>query len=1283
MSHFWILDSGCTQHMSPYEPDFVSISREHNIPIHGINSANPIQSIGNGTALAHFSDSYSQPKNIELTNVLCVPDLPARLFSIRQAAENGWRTIFYEFPNSDLAGELIHTPSNTHIPIKLVNQFYVIDLHCTGFESLFANANPTTYAFPASPPPPESAESVPVSADFSIDSPAPSSARPFRLLKLGLRLAHLRNNHAGTHRTKLTRDATTGSVPVGANETLDPCSSCIKGKFHKLAMPKAREATPHAHTNFRLIHSDWWGPYHENGPHGERFMQCFIDDASGYTAVFCSATASEGAANLRAFIAHLDLLTDSTCDVRIIQSDSATVYTQGEFAAACADLNFIQRFSAPYSQAQNGRAERFWRTIENSVTCMFAYSNLLPHSLWPYAVRYAVHTHNRTPASKETKTPYELLTNRKPDIAHFRVWGCPAYAFIEKEQHSKFEPKARPSINLGPNFRTKDGYFVYFPDTHAIHTTRNIAFDELWRERAEYYQTLHAVFPSPAQVIGNADSVIPPSQDSPPVDEHPSISSNNLTDSPLFEYSDGDNTNESNSRFTPVTPDTDTYDIVNCRTHNNMSPNGKSRYLTEWAPSYNITQDAIDARTSKTNLNVPFVIETVNPSVYDSSNFDVTWKFSTEPKSAFLKPDGTYLDVFIQMSKDNRAARAARRTTATPSRPAAMLATALPIFALLVGHLFASDPHFSSPNSFPFTLENHHRQQQPVAPAACSATYDSSILASAPAGFNEAYAFATVVLPHGENPLTQNQALNSVDAKHWRFALDAEHQQLCDALTWILVKREDAKNVVSGKWVFKIKRDTNGDIQRYKARWCARGFSQRENIDFKEIFAPVIRYSSIRFLLSLANATDLSAFGLNVSNAFARADVDEDLYVEQPHGYVQLDERGIPYVCKLQKGLYGTKQASRLWNKKMQSFLTTNGWRQLESDTCIYTRHTPQHGWEFIGLYVDDIVHICSNPQIHAEMLQLCNLMFPTTSQGELHWILNMRVTRDRATRTLSLDQTRSVLDYLDSLTSETSNKIVSTPMDPNWTYGSQPATTDEAEISRYRSECGSLMYFTQCTRPDIAFAVHRLCSHLHNPNDNCFSALYRVNSYLQNTPHLGVQFVNPTGALHLEAYSDASLGSENEYQQRSQTGYVCYFGGGPVDWTSNLQSVTAISSGQSEFIAAFQTARNIAYLRELLSECAIQLTSATHIYEDNNACIAMSKNPVNHKRNKHIEIKYHYLRDLVSQNVVSLVYVDTAHQIADLLTKPVTTAVFKQLVHYLVRPCNHSPDVQHPVSKL
>ena len=281
-----------------------------------------------------------------------------------------------------------------------------------------------------------------------------------------------------------------------------------------------------------------------------------------------------------------------------------------------------------------------------------------------------------------------------------------------------------------------------------------------------------------------------------------------------------------------------------------------------------------------------------------------------------------------------------------------------------------------------------------------------------------------------------------------------------------------------------------------------------------------------------------------------------------------------------------------------------------------------------------------------------------------------MEIKRNRAQRTISLNQTRATVNFLESIDMR-DVKPLPTPMDSQWQRGDAPAITDKAKLTDYRSKVGSISYFAQCTRPDIAYAVNRLCRHLNDPNPACFRALNHLIHYLAGTPEYGITYSRPDSAtLSLEAYADSSFGGDDIDKGKSHTGYVIYFGGGPVDWSSHLQAVIAQSSAEAEYVAAFNASRTVVYFRHLLSDFGLTQHGSTVIWEDNEACIAQSKNPVSHKRCKHILLKYHYIRDLTESGIVRLQYISTTDQVADLLTKPLAPALFQRLRPFLVKPC-------------
>ena len=1369
--------------MSPHRTDFSRHSPCSRV-INGINPDAPTSAtaVGEIPFLPHL---IYKSKTILAQNALYVPTCPVRLFSVTSATNNGASVWIQKADTSGFCGYLfIH---NLAVPLYR-NSGLII------FHAKFT-ANPPVQAYHGQPsksgpvqPPPTFAPSTPPRTERPRQAakiaprPSPKACAPIikqysqpSLSKQRV-LWHARFMHSGDEIESNTTKVVLGGPSFTKHDKRDPychCRTCNNAKMHHKPVPHSRVHTRRANTSRRLVYTDWWGPYAHAGINGEQYIQAFLDDASGAVVCFASRSKDCGAANLAKYCSMLEEQTDGRASVKIIQGDFEKLFTHGAFAAECSKRGIIQRFSAPYSHQQNGRIERFWRTMENRITAMLDYSSA-PRFLWPFALQTFVSQYNRMSNSDGELTPFEQLTGNRPDVSSFRVWGCPSQAFLQKSAHEKFTSKCLDCINIGPNLSTKDGYYIYIPSRRAILTTRHITFDELWRARAEHTQQMQAAFPHSAEAFdrpsappdpnesdspasptiddddddGTDPVVLPPVAAAPPPDHsaarrrpeaadaasvrraaaprvQPPRAGNHVARPLLFGAALpppdpapalrprrappgrstaanilapprlGPNTNLINKRNIPITPrsasttapGTDVLEVSHIVRTGVDTRTGQKLYTGFYPNSYNMTPSAIHERTHEVQGGRNFEIAQQTPSIYDPTgqNSDIVWKQFGEPPANFPQ---RLIDNF-NATADPRAARLAARqeTAAAPlgpspdttaaGDPAAFACTctrskscvipercqstvpftvigtdAAPVSAYHASPISIVEPESSPKNHLPFVVPRHPFR------------HFHSILSNGKS--DEAYAYLDI-LPTGDTPKNITQALASVDRKHWKFALDSEYDQLVDANTWKLVPRNQARNVISGKWIFKIKKNQDGTIDRYKARWVARGFSQKRDIDYTEIFAPVVRYSSVRLLLSLANALDLNLYGLDVSNAFARSVVDEELYVSMPTGYQQTDSSGTPLVCKLCKGLYGTKQAARLWQQTLRKHLLDDGWCQFESDSCIYLRETAKFGTEYVGIYVDDIIHIARSDTAHSALHKYCNQFFPTTTQGELTWILGMEVKRDRSTRTLSLNQKQGIVTFLESCGMRNS-KALSTPMDSQWKYGDDHTLLNKEEHSDFRSKVGSLSYFAQCTRPDIAFAVNILCRNLHIPNRQCVRALNHLIQYLAGTTELGLQFhFGESSSLKLEAYADSSYGGDDSDQAKSHHGYLIYFAGGLIDWNSTLQNTIALSSAEAEHIAAFHASRTVFYYRQLLEEFGHAQGEPTIVWEDNQACIAQSKNPVNHKRCKHILIKYHYLRHLTASNIVRLEYVVTKSQIADLLTKPVTPAIFQHLAPFIV----------------
>ncbi len=342
---------------------------------------------------------------------------------------------------------------------------------------------------------------------------------------------HLRSCHRGTEIENNTLKVVNGGPSPSRYEKLDPCHSCTNAKSHHKPVPHTRVNRRTRDPARRLVYTDWYGPLARPGNHGETYVQAFLDDASGAVCAFACRSKADGAANLRAYCAMIAELTDGKAKVATIQGDFEKLFTHGGFAAECTRLGIIQRFSAPYSHEQNGRIERWWRTMENGVAAMHDYSGA-PQYLWPYALQTFVAHYNRMSNSQGTLTPFEQLTGTRPNISFFRVWGCPAQAHLEKRDHAKFTSKCIDVINLGPAMNTKDAFHIYIPSRRTVRVTRHIAFDELWRARAEHYQMLGARFPSITNGFKRPDPPSPPESENP-APPPATISSKEDTDEPL------------------------------------------------------------------------------------------------------------------------------------------------------------------------------------------------------------------------------------------------------------------------------------------------------------------------------------------------------------------------------------------------------------------------------------------------------------------------------------------------------------------------------------------------------------------------------------------------------------------------------------------------------------------------------------------------------------------------------------------------------------------------------
>jgi hypothetical protein len=514
-------------------------------------------------------------------------------------------------------------------------------------------------------------------------------------------------------------------------------------------------------------------------------------------------------------------------------------------------------------------------------------------------------------------------------------------------------------------------------------------------------------------------------------------------------------------------------------------------------------------------------------------------------------------------------------------------------------------------------------------------------------------------------PQTREKALDSPQKYAW---IEAEMDELtklreCDVYT--LVPRSDAKSTpIPLRWVYDIKRDGNGDATEYKARIVVRGDKQVEGVNYTETFSSVLKSTAKNILFAIAAKENWHIRQSDFKSAYLNAKLDEEIYTEQPPGHEIPGKED--YVWKLDKALYGSKQAGREWFLTISSFLVSIGFTQCDTDHAVFYRHRNGQ-YHFIGLHVDDNLHFASRLEDVLEVEEIINKKFPLKIMGEAKHFLGTTIERDRTAGTISLGQT-NYIDGLVSLCNLETAKPATTPLPLGAKLGNEscPAEWEVSEAREmqkvpYREAVGGLMYIANGTRPDIAYAANLLARVASNPGRIHWQAVKHLVRYLKGTRNHRLTY--GAGAKGLVGYSDASHGT-HDFDYKSVSGYAFILNGGAISWSAKKQSIVALSTAEAEYIAMTHATKELLWIRNFLSEVFRPIQCPIQLFADNQSAIAMAKNDAYHSRTKHISIRYHFIRHHVTHNHLRLTWVNTHDNYADLFTKPLDrmkTSAFAQ----------------------
>lgn len=385
---------------------------------------------------------------------------------------------------------------------------------------------------------------------------------------------------------------------------------------------------------------------------------------------------------------------------------------------------------------------------------------------------------------------------------------------------------------------------------------------------------------------------------------------------------------------------------------------------------------------------------------------------------------------------------------------------------------------------------------------------------------------------------------------------------------------------------------------------------------------------------------------MDVKTAFLNGNLKEEIYLEQPEGFVIPGQEN--KVCRLIKSLYGLKQAPKQWHEKFDTTVTAFGFQHNSADRCIYSKCTSKYT-VVICLYVDDMLIIGTHLEGILETKKYLSSNFKMKDLGEVDTILGIKVKRTGSQISLSQSHyTEKILKKFQHLNIKEFNTPFDSSVKLNVNSGRSVAQLE------YASAIGSMMYATHCTRPDIAFAVSKLSQYTVNPGTEHWKAVGRVLGYLKRTSAFELTYSSSNGIL--EGYSDASW-IDHTSDSKSTSGWIYTLAGGAISWASKKQTCIAHSTMEAELIALAAASKEAEWIRDLLLDIRLWDIPMPSIpmYCDSEATLSKVYNSVYNGKSRHVGLRHNFVRQLIENGTIKVVYVKTSRNLADPFTKPLT----------------------------
>ena len=932
-------------------------------------------------------------------------------------------------------------------------------------------------------------------------------------------------------------------------------------------------------------------------------------------------------------------------------SSDMGVYNSKAFSDSLLSKGQTIRHSGVGAHHHNGVAENAIKNTVRTARTMMIHAALRWPSendkeLWPLALSHAVHLHNSIPSMRSKLSPNEIWsrsTGTLSALVNAHPWGCPVYVLDPRLQDGKKIPKWEP--------RSRQGQYMGSSPLHAstVGLVRNLRTFKISPQFHVVYDDLFTTV--------HADLVVPPPEWPELVTMHRFRSDLRDSDPPSL-----------SSEWNTGHPDV------------HLTPPVETEPGVAGGPVDPFLNDRVSERQSPIDDPVSTPQKVANPSVGRYPHLPVSSSPSLSDSGVSPASPAQRAPVMDEPETSSVSPGPLRRNPLRDRRA--------PERYRERGLLIESGQHPSSHiRSFCHGMIGMLSLYQGRA-------YDSRYLLNLLLdhefglfnGLNPGFSPWLMKAAYGTDPdqPSLHEAMRGEHREDFLAAMTKEISALEKHGTWTVIRRDsmpDGCKALPGTWALKIKKNPDGSNSKFKARYCARGDKQVQNVDYFESYAPVASSSTVRMVMNLAMQRGWVTRHVDFSNAFVQANLKEEVYLEVPEMF--FDEQGNgrkdDVVLKLQKSIYGLVQAPRSWYYHLLDGLHKLEFKPSVEDPGMYFGR----GMILIT-YVDDTLFFGPDlGEIEAAITDLENAGFGLTREkGDAETafaFLGINILMDPILHKLRMTQSGLIDKVLSAVGMSDCNSIGSPAnLVPLGTHADSPPRRDSWN---YASVIGMLMYLSANAHPEIQFAVHQCARFTHCPREIHEKAVKHICRYLKGAKGNGLMFT-PTQSLELCCYVDADFAGLWNYEDdqdpvcvKSRTGYTMTLGGSPISWNSKLQTEIALSTTEAEYIALSQAMREFIPLRRLLIEvslnmgltCVPRSVMKSQVFEDNNGAIATALSAKMTPRTKHIGVKYHFFKSYLHthsnpEGEFVLVKINTDLQKADIFTKGLAPQKFREL---------------------